>query len=200
MSFLLMKLLKRIENEDEHLRGIIIVRGKDNDNPSSKVGILRRYTFNSYEDYLKDEDEIKILCDTFGGRFYINPTVKSYRSIAYEMLEGLAKDLKSANFKHIKRLYDSVADANVGIHDKKLWVVDIDKMKEPSDVMAYVSYFTKLNLYVDYTDTKNGCHLLVKPHQVDLDALEKLRLELGTEEVTIKKNALTLIYWGGKKE
>ena len=192
MTELKLKLLfsKLEDNGDQHFRGQIIQRTTDS---NKETKILKRYTFDTLDALDKTMPEIKELCDTNNARFYLNPNVKSYKAIGFDLLERTAQNLKNENYKAMRAMYDSVADVNKGIRDKQYWILDIDT----KDELAY-TYITK-NLNIDFKDsievnTKNGKHILIRPQQLYFD-IKNIKTFMFTE---VKKNAMTLLYWAGK--
>lgn len=192
MTELKLKLLfRKLENNgDQHFRGQIIQRTTDG---NKETKILKRYTFDTLDKLDKAMPEIKELCDTNNARFYLNPNVKSYKAIGFDLLERTVQNLRSENYKAMRTMYDSVADANKGIRDKQYWILDIDT----KDELAYI-HITN-NSGIDFKDsieigTKNGRHILIRPQQLKLD-LKDMKDTYFTE---VKKNSMTLLYWAGK--
>ena len=179
-------------DEDEHLRGHVMTRNKD----GKETRIIKRFSITK-----KNYEEVYIeaiqLCIKHGARFYVNPTPKSYESIAYDVLVKTAESIKHKNFKYVRRLYDSVADSNKGIRGKSFWMIDVDSGPTPG-LKAFVEdmkeVFSKESDCSFLINTKGGVHLLFRPYNVDYDGLAALAAEHGVG-YELKKNALTLIYW-----
>lgn len=185
-------LLNNCTDENEHLRAIIIARKKDTGKDQK---IVKRYTFKNFNDYLKYKDDIIENMKFSEGRLYINPTVKSFEHIAYDLLEDTVKTMRLKNYEYLKRSYDSVADRNIGVGGKKIWVVDIDI--EPGKSLSEKDTVSMKNIYSDHllwtNKTKNGYHLLVKPHQIN----NEVNLLYGfdqIQEVRVMKNSLTEVF------
>ena len=184
-------------NEDEHLRGHVITRNKD----GKKTRIIKRFsiTKSNYEDVYIEAVQ---LCREHGARFYVNPTPKSYESIAYDVLVETAESIKHGDFKYVRRLYDSVADRNRGIRGKSFWLLDVDFDYDFGPTPGFKAFvedmkevFSKESDCSFLIKTKGGVHLLFRPYNVDYDGLAALAAKHGVD-YELKKNALTLIYWG----
>lgn len=182
---------KRVESEPEdfHYRGMVMVRNKDVGKQKSRI--LKRYTFNSWEDYLKYYEEIDTFLKRENARFYINPTIKSYKAIAFDLLEALPQRLRSGRDLHsVRSLYDSVADSNTGIKTK-VWIIDIDNPEITVDEIDKIKASLFDANYVDYGLTPNGVHFLVVAQHIE--HLKK-KIESAYEgPYEIKKNSHTLI-------
>ena len=65
-------LLECLKGPDYHMRGSIIQRRKDNPGMKKESRILKRYTFNTPEDFDNYKDEILDYVNTYNARFYLN--------------------------------------------------------------------------------------------------------------------------------
>lgn len=178
-------LFERLDNPDQHYRAQVIKRDKD-DPGLGHTQVLKRFTFSNMQDFEKREQSIIELCDNMNARFYINPTSKSFRTIALETLKELASNISNDQYKKAKRIYDSVADRNSGIKEKRLWLIDLDKLEDDYDIKAIELYCKEKDVYVYTLPTKNGHHVIIKPFDIQNSALRTF---------DIKKNHNTLLYW-----
>lgn len=186
------------DNPDLHFRAMVMKRKKDGHKEDK---ILKRYTLNS-ESVDKYFQEIVDLCDKEKARFYINPTAKSYKDIAFDVMTKTAESIQYQNYEFVKRLYDSVADANTGVREHRKWIMDIDFKNEvctpescSSAIRDLFGYYDEKNLNYLIHDTKNGAHFIVEPHYSEPRKLEKI-FEGSGYSYEIKTNAYTLLYWG----
>lgn len=177
------KFLSQVETDDQHIRASIIKRRKDNPEMDRGAQIIKRYTFETIEDYDKHKEEIISTCNLQNARFYVNPTVKSYRAIAHALATEAVRLLGQGEFKKHRALYDSVADANTGVHGKRFWVVDLDDGEGHWNVDDVIKIYKEDALYITHTKTKNGHHVVVKSYDSRKDTL------------SIKKNSYVLLYW-----
>lgn len=200
------RLFAEISDPDQHIRANLIIRRKDNPNMKGDARVIKRYCFKSYEDFEKNLDEIIDWCNKFNARFYVNPTIKSFKAIAFETLQRLAENLSQNQFSNVKNLYDSVGDANTGVHGKRLWTLDIDNVYDLEPVMLMKDIYDycteagkqikQLTAHFGTVLTKTGIHVLVRPHNYDGEAIRKLSEKYGVE-IELKKNVQTPIYWPG---
>lgn len=189
-EYILDLLFSRITNpEDEHIRAQILIRNKDVGKTSKHTKTFKRYTFSTREDFDKYKDEIINLVLTKEARFYVNPTIKSYEDIGYDLLVETVDRVRHKSFSNLKTLYDSVADRNTGLKDKRIWLIDIDVPEVDSEVLAKIILDLGLN-YTAFNKTKNGYHLLIKPmnpkdinqimepHNLDYEILKNSQTEV----------------------
>lgn len=201
---LIKALLKRCEDSpDHHLRGSIIQRRKENSELDTGARIIKRYTFKNYAEFEKRKEEILNYVKLFDARFYLNPTVKSYETIGFEVLEKIASNLKLKQAESIKQTYDSVADANTGIRAGRLWVVDVDGYSafKPDFYVQVYNYFRNIigrETAIFFTETPNGIHILVEPHKKDPAELNKFMHNYGVT-AEYKMNAATVVYYNKEK-
>lgn len=177
------KFLSQVENEDQHIRASIIKRRKDNPEMDSEAQIIKRYTFETIKDYDRYAGDIEYICKMQNARFYVNPTVKSYKTIAFKVLSAMVNHIGNENYERVKTTYDSVADSDTGIHSKRFWVVDLDDGEGDWRIDDVVKIYKEDGLYITHTKTKNGYHVVVRPYDNRKDTL------------SIKKNAYVLLYW-----
>lgn len=192
---LIKDLIKRCETTNEHLRASVMIRGKSRGN--NIPIILKRFRFYGVSDYEKYENEIQELLKVKDARFYVNPTVKSDRDIAYEMASRIPELLKNDNYKQAASLYDSSGDKNPGVRGKRLWIIDCDFKEEGTKFDEDLKDDIRIILgeHLRYINmTKNGVHLIVNPFNVQ-DTIQRIG-EIGLfKEVDLKKNAMTLMFW-----
>jgi len=191
-------LLECLKGPDYHMRGSIIQRKKDNPEMKKDAKVLKRYTFDKPEDFDNYKDEILEYVERYNARFYLNPNVKSYQTVALETLQKIAELLIQRNYEAVKNAYDSVGDSNAGIKTYRLWLIDIDMTEETksSGLADLLLYFHELGTYIHITPTPNGYHLLVSPHKRNSGEIDNIEIK-NKIEITYKINSPALIYWKG---
>lgn len=184
-------------NEDDKvLIGSVIRRTKEN--PDKKTYVVKRYCFKSKKEFLELREEIKEYCHMFNARFYLATNIKSLQSIAFDMSIEMPKIIKNKEFNYARRLWDSVSDSNTGLRPEQLWIVDIDEQDEEfiKELTHTINNHPRSKegqaTVVATIKTLNGVHLLTTPH--DIRYLEK---HPRRAEFDIKKNAKTVVYYGG---
>lgn len=188
---LLKYLLARLDRDNgEHLRGVIMLRGKDTNTTGARV--LKRYTFSRVEDYYSYEKEIENFVEQ-GARFYINPTPKSYEQIALDFSVEVAKRIRGREYNTLKNLYDSVADANTGVKDKRIWIIDIDYNPPVQSTSKVILDLVAMGKYGGLVKTPNGVHILLTP--LDPRLIKELldNVGIGLKDYEILKNSMTPI-------
>lgn len=193
-----------LKGPDYHLRGAVIQRRKDNPGMKSEARIIKRYTFNTIDDFEYYKEEIQEYVKLFNARFYINPTPRSYSAVALDVLEKIANLLVHKNHEAIKNVYDSTADSNTGVKASRLWLIDIDATEDPkTSWMAELIMFLYGSIPSTETilisPTPNGYHILVPPHKRESHFIKELEQKHNVE-ISYKINSATLIYWKGLLE
>lgn len=190
-------------NNDLFLKGKIIRRKKDN--PEIKRDfVVCSYCFKSSEEFEKRIDEIIKLCDAMNARFYLNPTIKSYKSVTFDMLDSMSILLRHKTYRATKDLFEKASDMNKGFI--KVWIMDVDKDENISldDINKMVDKIKneKFEFYIDELDTINGKHVFFKPHDIDkFETFNYFKKEIIAGEYLayvhtceLKKNHSTLVY------
>jgi len=190
---------------DKVVLGRIIRRRKENPGDSRPDFIVKRYTFSTKERFLERKEEIKKLCELFNARFYVAITIKSMKSIAFDMAEALPKMLRLEQYYYTRRMFDNIGDANKGLKEYRLWIYDIDNKDHEKPIIEYLINNGDFANYVKaIVPTINGVHILVKPH--DIRNIQKDKILVNGEElniydiIDIKKNAMTLCYYSDEGE
>lgn len=173
---------------DKVLFGSVMRRSKEN--PEKPTYIVKRYMFKSSQEFLEREEEIKSLCHLFNARFYISTTVKSLKSIAFDMSIEIPRIIKEESYPFVRRMFDSVADSNKGVRTSyRYWIVDIDDMSHSKEVLKHL--IDNAGSFVGgIVPTVSGIHILVEPH--DMTYLYDSPLK---EFADVKKNNMTLVYY-----
>lgn len=179
---------------DKVVFGRIIRRKKEN--PDKPDGyIVKRYMFKTLEQFRDTQEEIKELCKVFNARFYVSTNIKSLEEITFDMVEEIPIILRRKQYHLTRRLFESAADINRGIKESRLWILDIDDIKQNSQefdelVEELLEHLDGNNIEA-VIETVNGYHVLIKPQNLMwLDKDEEL-----SRKIELKRNALTLAYY-----
>lgn len=172
-------------NENNHMYFLcqLVIRRKDH--PSSKIEdkVVRTYFMKSAEQLEKLMPEIKMLCDFYGARAYINVSGKDYSTLRVRLLRKLITSLDENIDADPDRLLNS-SSGEIKSRAPK-WIIDIDNMDILEDVKKLVE--KEISEY-DIIPTKQGCHIITRP--IDLREIRE-----KFPDIDIHKNSMgTLLY------
>ena len=171
----------------------IVQRAKDHPNEKVKEGAIHTYFIRSKEHLERLMPEIKLLCNFYGARAYINTAGKDFSKVNKLILVKIATYINEGNTVNPRKIFNSAAGETKSRYP--VWIVDIDtKDKEPQDKI-----FNWLKDYFEKTDEKKswfralvptvqGCHFIVRPFNL---------LEFNKEfpDIIVHKNSMgTLLY------
>lgn len=176
---------------------------------------IYRTMFVDNKDYLLSHKDIIIkLCEMFNARAYISVNPSSYKTCSIKMLKELADIIENGenngSYKKILSLPETVAGKYTCGKDRKLWVVDLDDVKDIDSAQVYISeiknawikQYTRngeivnkndyiYNTKVIYVPTVNGSHLLVSP-------FDRREFKSKFPDIEIHDNNPTLLYYNKK--
>ena len=156
----------KFENENEFYFLQIIQRKKEVPDLGSNNRVIKTYYVYSLEKLEKYKVEIIELCNLFKARAYIHLNRRNSRILALEMLELLAKNIKSGDYNQLGNLYNSVCGHHHSDKDKT-WIVDLDskEFKDKHDVWKAIRQCEPLDVkkMLFEVETKNGFHLITRP-------------------------------------
>lgn len=170
----------------------VIQRKKDCDiNKNSHL--IRAYQVDSTHLLSRYKDEVIDLCEKFKARAYLNPSAKSKRATAIQMLNNIADCFRQSNFQYLNRLWNSAA-GQVGAVNK-VWILDCDYSEQLNDdTIQELSWIIDRKCRPDgdkviaFVPTKHGKHILTRPFNV-MELRERFTLPLD-----IHKNNPTVLY------
>lgn len=177
----------------------ILHRGKDGrtqfepDDKKISVQTVKTYYVSSPEYLEYKMKEIRVLCDVFNARAYINLNKKSWKQINLKSLELIAKDISNECYHSLKSLVDT-ACGQTGACDKNgSWIVDIDA-KDMNEVHRIENCVNKCSSkydvnVIDIVPTLHGYHIISHP----FNPVEFRKLY--PENLDIHKNSPTLLYF-----
>lgn len=173
--------------KDFYLSGSIVSRTKDG--KDNRGFVVNSYTFSNTKQFLKLEDEIKLLCNEFNARFYLGVNIKHNPTVALDMIVALSQYIKSGH-GDLSKLFISSTAKNTGVRDSRVWIIDVDEdFEKLIDVLESLdensSFFDN---YLGLIPTPNGLHILIKPHELDKKFMSG---KIGD----LKRNDMTVIYY-----
>jgi hypothetical protein len=190
----LIKNLLNFEKDGDFYYCLILKRKKDQpeeerDNHQS-VRTIKTYCIESLEYLDKRYEEMKMLCEVFSARAYIHVQKQNHHLISLEMIEQLAKRLKSGVVRQ-NHLFDSVV-GQIPFEERR-WIVDVDsKDKEQLDkVIFFINNECRpldTDKVIETIPTKNGYHLITSKFDV-------ITFKEKYSEVEIQKKNPTLLYF-----
>lgn len=180
----------------------ILRRGKDHPELPAANKLVKSYLVRSREHFDNLKEEIIFLCENFKARAYINVAAKDFDKLNTLLLSKLANNV------HLNNIVNPVHVLNSAIGELKsrnpMWVVDVDDMSLEGPIKEWL-FNWYLELYKngpetllpkehyakgcikDTIPTKSGCHLIVKP----FDLQKFSRVFPG---VDVHKNNPTVLY------
>lgn len=203
-SELCKKLITFIHDDNKFCHCQIVQRAKDH--PEKKVGehAIKTYFVRSAEHLEQLMPEIKLICDFYKARAYINLSPKSFEKMQKELLIRYANNVSKNIIQNPRRVLNSVAGEIQG--DPKIWLVDIDDMSLLEDIKDAIikiyegmyrkynasegtsqSFFPEANFLAE-VPTVQGCHLLCYPFNL-------MAFHQEFPDVMVHKNSMgTLLY------
>jgi len=201
--------LKPEHENKEFYKFDVMVRKKDNpENTFMKHHkgsfLLHSWLISSVEQYDKYIDEMVSLCLLTGARLYMTVDRKSTEKMT-TMLSDASHDLMKSmlrnnqiSTKNVFNIMNSITSKNeISVHSARKLLFDIDN----NDADTFIQTMTALcsvqdiNLSILTLNTPNGWHIIT-------DRFDKSVLPsdvVNNENLDIKENALTLVYFDNKE-
>ncbi len=182
------------DNRENIILVLLLKRSKDGHKVSgpSKNRTIKSYHFQSLEQFEKQQDEIRALCNEFKCRAYIclnpKPVLNVLFSLQGQCIEHIREMVHGGQCVSLKGILDS-AVAKSGGDVNTWWVVDIDT-NDIEEIAKYREIIDGARSGHDKNiimtvDTAHGKHFIT--HPFDTRVLEGSGIE-------IKKECLTLLY------
>ena len=159
-------------------------------------------TLSQYDKYI---DEMVKLCDLTGARLYVNLDQKSTEKLVIDLADSsmsLIKQMLRNNqisTKNTFNLLNSITSRNTtSIHDTRKYLFDVDSkdVKVLSQTLNLITANNSIERCMVVLDSPNGWHVVVDRFNLE-DIREKLDL---MEDVEVKDNALTVVYFNKEEE
>jgi len=169
-NFEQIKGLMKFESEDEFYFVQILQRTKENPNLGKNNNLIRTYNVYSLDYLEKKKEEMISIANALNARIYIHLNRRSFKMLAFEMLEDITHQMKSGQFQTISHSYDSICGKHHSEKDKT-WVIDIDgqELEETNltqlkkDVNCFIEPYNNRGKIIAQIPTKNGIHIISTP-------------------------------------
>lgn len=164
----------------------IVARAKDHKGEKVREGTIKSYFIRSREHLLRVEKEIKLLCEHYKARAYINLAGKDFSTLQTLLLHKLAADVHTGVVRNPRKLLNSAAGELKSRIDR--WVVDIDDLNDESKVQQWLTDQGHKNYTIIRVPTVSCCHLLTGKFNTKMFAAE-------FPHIDVHKNSVgTLLY------
>lgn len=141
-------------------------------NGLSRFKLLRNFEHNSRLHFLQRVDTIRLLCEQTGLRAYTRLSPRSRKKVGHELIAHLFKTVVMDKvYGQAGRAYASTCGKHP-IHDRKLWLFDVDikpgfERSAALEMEQVEHYLSENSALVGKIPTKNGWHLIARPHHVN---------------------------------
>ena len=151
----------------------IIQRKKEHPELGKNNRVIRSYNISSMDKYDANIKEIITMCETFNARAYIHLNRRKWSQISLECLRHNAHLIANGQYDGIKSSLETIIGRICGEpKETKTWIIDIDGQEFPSPIMmANIDHkYRPLGVAkcIAVIPTKNGCHLITKPFDVQV--------------------------------
>lgn len=181
--------LLRFTSEDDFYHLQILRRKKENPDLGSNSEVVKTYYIDSIDYLNHKEEQIKQLCDITNARAYINLNKRSYKKVAFSLLEKVANQMKNGDFRSVRKVYESVCGNQT---PEGIWIVDVDT-KDFKQIKIICNDIKNCEpnkrefKHIEIVETLNGYHIISKPFNVQ--EFKKLH-----PDIDIQKNNPTILY------
>jgi hypothetical protein len=200
----------RTENDFYVVR--ILQRKKDNPELEYSEKQLKVYTFYSWQEFDKQKNRIKEICDLNNARAYLRLNTQNAVTISMLMQKEIIDNILNNCAWKNEGVWNSVSGKG---GSKDWWVIDMDaehlhlkddvikelkkhyKDRKTYDRFSEINPISNFPIFIN--TTKSGIHIICKPF--DTRVIEKFNTELssqGTPTIVIQKDANTVLYIGNE--
>lgn len=183
------------QNKDSNVfyHAQIVKRAKDHKPINVKESEIHTYLIRDQKHLEDVMDEIRMLCELYGARAYINVSPKSFDGLQRDMLMQLAKNLTENITQDPRKVLNSCAGSLKSKFPK--FLIDIDDVSQCDAIKEWLRTYYKDRFNLDgdgiyaTIPTKNGLHFIVEPFNRDL-------FGKAFPNVDVHKNSMgTLLYY-----
>mgnify|MGYP003424370759 CR=1 FL=1 len=165
----------------------IVQRSKDGHPRATRY--IQDFYIKSESDFEFMYPAIKVICNEYNARAYINPNPKYPEHIIYKIIELCVAKLKNKHYG-ILDMFGHCADKAITKH-RKIWMIDIDERHDEETLNTLINLIRKCKSnhndpIIDILPTVNGWHIMTNPFSID---------DLGGIKLEINKNSSTLLYY-----
>lgn len=165
----------------------ILKRHKENPEMSSNNELIRSFYLKSAGHMYEKRDKIITVCKQNNARAYLRLNRRSYKMVALYTLAQISASIATENY-NVRRCYESVVGQKHAEGKNKTWIIDID-----GDIWPQGLEETIKDLLVkagkepkwDVVPTKNGCHLIVQPFNLQDFSTKYPRVDVLKDNPTI---------------
>lgn len=185
--------------DDEYYAVYVVIRGKDQEPPSTIFDIVKTYCITSKEQLKDKEEEIKKLCEFFNARAYLDATKRKRRNFLLKAIECIAESIARNTNESFERIFENACKHCHIPFGETRWIVDIDT-KDENEITKIKECLQKCKfddseLITLEIPTKNGFHLVTKPFH------KRNFIEMyGTKNVTVLEYTFALLYYNNINE
>lgn len=196
----IIKSLLNFEKKGDFYMLYILKRKKDQPESEKQnhqsVRTIKTYCIDSLEYLEKRWEEIVTLSELFKARAYIHVQKQNHFDVGLSMMKELSQRMIDGVYNQ-KGLFESVV-GQLRVYEKR-WVIDVDSKDEKfiKNILGVIEATEPVGLdkFITIIPTKNGCHIISKPFNV-----QKFRETFNEEQVGIQKHNPTLLYYPNSLE
>jgi hypothetical protein len=153
-------LLGSEQDEDVFWYTELLDRSK-NTGGNNRYRILRAFRHHSGEQLLEQMPAIRKLCDLTGVRAYTRLSARSYKAVGAYLVRRTVESALDGHWKSMANLYASACGLT-SIHDKKLWLYDVDEVTEETETLG--RHLGVTGTLVAELPSRKGLHYIARPH------------------------------------
>lgn len=192
-NFELIYPLLHFDSDDDFYFVQILQRKKDNpggihgSNNSNRL--IKAYYITSVEKLKSLEDEIITFANHFNARVGINLNKRGFYKTAFHTMQTIANQMSNKDFKSVRSAYNTACGV-CNSDDDKLWILDIDdKERNIDDILFFINTACRPdgNKLVTIIPSKQGCHLITKPFELNI-------FKQTFSDIEVHKNNPTNLY------
>ena len=206
-KFLLKELTPECENKEFYKFGAMVRNKDDRSNTYIKNHkgsfLLHSWLISTVEQYDKYIDEMIALCDATGARLYMTLDRKSTQSMVIKLADyanDLLKSMIRKNILSTKNIFNVMnsltSKKELSVHNSRKLLFDIDtdnwdEVDDLIDILMPISLAETGTVYI--LRSPNGWHVITNRFNRDL-------ISITNENIDIKENALTIVYFNKEEE
>jgi hypothetical protein len=155
-------------SDDDYYHLQILKRKKENPEMKSNNILMCTYYIKSNEQLMKMKNDIVAICKATNARAYLNLNTKSFKRSSLDMLQQLAVNIASDQYRSHK-LFNRASGRVNSPTNNKTWILDIDDHDWLDNNMQNLERILNIcepinvNKIIGIVKTKNGKHVITKP-------------------------------------
>lgn len=187
-NFKIISEMLSFKSDDEFYFVQILKRKKENRELGSNSYVVKTYYIRSHKHLELHRPEMIELANFHNARVYINLNKRSFEKMAFHCLKKISDIIMNKDYVSISKAYNSVC----GLYsekDDKSWIIDIDEkvnLKYGRELLDHLKSLQPIGeKFINWIETKNGYHLIVKPFDISQFDNKKYPLEIHKNNPTI---------------